>query len=328
MDDPFQNRKIRWGIIGLGNIAHSFSEDLLTIEDAELYGVASRSHANAEAFRLRYKAKKAFGSYMELVKDSQVDAVYIATPHSFHKAHALLCLEHGKAVLCEKPFAMNEEEVTEMISKAREMNILLMEALWTYFLPHYKYVLELVHRKTFGRVLQFEADFGFKAKFAPEHRLFKKSLGGGSLLDIGIYPIFAALSTLGIPSYIQAEATFYDNGVDSTCDVMLKYSDDCTAILKSTLLDYTPTEALFRCENGIIKVNSRFHEPTNVSLIINGKTETIDFDQDYIGYRYEVIHFHQLLRARKTESDIMSFDFSQKLIGLLDQVRNNIGLVY
>lgn len=319
---------ISWGIIGLGNIAHKFAQDLLNVKHAQLYAVASRSRSKAKTFSEIYNVQKAYDSYEELVKDPKIDAIYIATPHSFHKENTLLCLQNKKAVLCEKPFAMNYEEVDEMITLAKTNNTLLMEALWTYFLPHYKYVLDVLNKRQYGDILKIEADFGFKAEFDVSSRVYKKSLGGGSLLDIGIYPIFAALTTLGLPNSIEANASFFDNGVDSSCTMVFNYNNGAKALLKSTLSEKTPTEAIFYCERGTIKINSRWHAPSSVSLIVNGKENIIDFENKSIGYAHEILHFNQLLRDGKTESDIMTFGFSKKIIQTLDEVREIIGLTY
>jgi predicted dehydrogenase len=328
MARSFQNRKIRWGIIGLGKIARKFTEDLLTIEDSELYAVASRSQENANAFAANYNVEKAYGSYEDLVKDPKVDAVYVATPHSFHKEHTIMCLSRGIPVLCEKPFAMNSAEVDAMIAKAKENKVLLMEALCTSVLPHFQFALNELKTKTYGNILKLEADFGFKSEHSLDSRVFKKSLGGGSLLDIGIYPIFAALSTLGIPYAIKANATFHDNGVDTSCNMIFNYKNGVNAFLNSTFLEKTPTEAIFYCEKGIIKIDSRFCGPSTVTKIYNDREETIDFNYKTKGYDYEIIHFNTLLRQGKTESDIMTYDFSKNLIGLLDEVRKKIGLSY
>ena len=323
------HKTINWGIIGLGNIAHKFATDLLTIEGAKLYAVASRNQEKANEFASKYNATKAYNSYEALAKDPNIDAVYIATPHTLHKENTLLCLDHGIAVLCEKPFAMDSDEVNEMIAKAKDKNVLLMEALWTYFLPHYRYVLKALEDRFYGDVLKLEADFGFYRAFDNSSRLFNKSLGGGSLLDIGIYPIFAALSALGIPKHIEANATYFENDADSSCSMVFEYEKNVKAILKSTLIEDTPTEAIFHCEKGIIKINHQFHNPSTVSLIPNeGEGETIDFNNKTIGYNYEAIHFNELLRQGKTESNVMSFKFSQSLIKTLDDVRNLINLHY
>ncbi|GGF68021.1 Gfo/Idh/MocA family protein [Wenyingzhuangia marina] len=321
------SKKIKWGIIGLGNIAQKFAKDLATISDAELYAVASRSQEKSDKFADEFNATIAYDTYEALAKDKNVDAVYIATPHSFHKEHTILCLMNNKAVLCEKPFAMNIKEVQEMMTVAKKQNVLLMEAMWTYFLPHYQYVLELIKNKTLGEVISLEADFGFNKPFDAEDRLFKKEVGGGSLLDIGIYPIFAALTTLGTPDKIEAQATFFENGVDASCDIVFQYQN-AKAFLKSAIQEQTATQAIFTCEQGIIKINTEFHIPTSVTIIKNGKEEIIDFGVKTIGYNYETEHFNQLLREGKKESNIMTFDFSKKLIETLDIVREKIGLEY
>lgn len=322
-----KNKKIRWGIIGLGNIANKFATDLAEVENAELVAVAARNQQRADEFAVKYNSKKAYNSYAALAKDADVDAVYIATPHSFHKEHSILCLQHKKAVLCEKPLAMNLQEVTEMIAVAKENNVLLMEALWTFFLPHFRYVLDIVKSEELGKLKSLEADFGFFREFDTTSRLFKKEVGGGSLLDIGIYPIFAALATLGKPDAINANATFFENGADSSC-TMSFYYENAKATLKSTLLEKTETEAVFTFEKATVKINRQFHEPTTVLIIQNNKEEVIKFDCETIGYNFEIEHFNQMLREHKKESTIMSFDFSVNLIKTLDKVRKIIGLAY
>src|SRR5690606_83279 len=322
MTEQSQTKKIKWGIIGLGGIANKFANDLLSIEDAELYAVASRSQEKADAFAKKYGAKKAYATYQDLANDPNIDAVYIATPHVLHKENALMCLEKGIAVLGEKPFAMNAKDVDEMIAKAKEKNVLLMEALWTYFLPHYQFALKALEGKTYGNILKIESDFGFQRAFNTEDRLFNKAMGGGSLLDIGIYPIFASLSTLGVPNTIEAKATFFDNGTDSSCDMVFGYDNHVNAYLRSSVLEVLPTEAIFYCEKGTIKINREFHCPSTVTLIANGTEETKDsgYEKNISGYKYEAMHFNKLLKEGKKESDIMTFDFSKKLIKLLYHV--------
>jgi len=320
-------QNIRWGIIGLGKMAARFATDMATLENSEIFAVASKNEENAVNFAQKFNVKKTYTSYLDLAKDTGVDAVFIATPHSFHKAHTIRCLENKKAVLCEKPFAMNLQEVTEMICVAKEHKVLLMEALWTYFLPHYRYVLESIKSRRFGNIKTLEADFGFYTPYNTESRLFKKELGGGSLLDIGIYPVFAALSTIGKPNTIVSKASFFENGADASCEMVFNYKN-AKAILKSTLLEETKTEAIFTFENAIIKINSRFHQPSTVTISKDGKKELIDFGYKTMGYNFEIEHFNTLVRENKTESDIMTFSFSKDLIHLLDRVRERIGLVY
>lgn len=321
-------KTINWGIIGLGKIANKFATDIATVENSKLYAVASRLQDKANNFAKNHNVLNAYGSYKDLVKDPNIDAVYIATPHVFHKENTLLCLKHNKAVLCEKPFAMNAEEVNEMIAKAIEKNVLLMEGLWTHFLPHYQFVLKELANKTYGDILKVEADFGFKSNHSKTSRVWSKSLGGGSLLDIGIYPVFVALTTLGKPKTIKANATFNEAQVDADCNIEFSYNNNVKAILKSTFLEDTETEAIFYCENATIKINKRFHEPTTVSIIKYGKEDIINFNYKTLGFSFEISHFNELIRQQKTESNIMSFTFSQQLIETLDEIRNQIGLVY
>ena len=321
------NRNIRWGIIGLGKIANKFATDLASIKNVELVAVASRNIQNANNFAEKHNAKKAYSSYEELAKDNNVDAVYIATPHSFHKEHAILCLQNKKAVLCEKPFAMNLSEVTEMIEAAKENNVLLMEALWSFFLPHFTYVLDLVKSEKFGKLKNLEADFGFHTPYNTDSRLFKKELGGGSLLDIGIYPIFAALATLGEPDAIDASATFFENGADASCDMVFQYKN-AKATLKSTLLEETPSIAILKFEKAIVKLNRQFHQSSSITIIQNNTEEIINFDFKTLGYSFETEHFNSLLRAGEKESNMMTFEFSKNLINTLDKVRGIIGLTY
>ncbi len=323
-----EDKTYKWGIIGLGKIARKFASDLTQVPNAELYGVASRTKEKADKFACEFNASKSFGSYRELVKDKEVDVIYIATPHVFHYEHTLLCLQNHKAVLCEKPFALNKLQVLEMIKVAKEQNVFLMEALWTYFLPHYKKVMQLIDSGEYGNIVSLEADFGFKAPFDPEKRLLNKKLGGGSLLDIGIYPVFAALSLLGKPVEIIAKAEIGSTGVDESCDIQLKYPHNVTASLKSTIIENTPTTATILLEKGKIIINGRFHEPSSFKLIKEGNEENFDFKVDTYGYNFEAVHLQKMLAQERTESTVMSFQKSLELIEILDRIRKKIGLEY
>jgi len=318
----------KWAILGPGKIAHKFAQGLTEVPGAELYAVASRSISKAEEFAKEFNATKFYGSYDDLVKDEEVDIIYIATPHVFHYEHSLLCLKHKKAVLCEKPFAMNKEQVNEMILTAKKENVFLMEALWTYFLPHYQYVLELVKSEKFGKVTALEADLGFEAPFLPEKRLFNKDLGGGSLLDIGIYPVFAALTILGKPDTISAKAEFGKTDVDESCSIVFNYPNGVHANLLSTLKKITPTTATITFEKATLTINRRFFTPTTVTILHNNQEETISFDVNTNGYNFEAEHVQQMLAQGRTESTVMSFEKSLELIGLLDEIKEEIGLAY
>lgn len=323
------DKLINWGIIGLGKIAHKFAEDLVQVPNANLYAVASRSSIKSKEFAEKFSADIAYDSYEDLVKNTKIDVIYIATPHSFHCEHTIMCLNSGKAVLCEKPLALNSTEVSEMIAVARTKNVLLMEALWTYFLPHYQKALEIINSGVLGKISHLKADFGFKPVYDESSRVFNKSLGGGSLLDIGIYPVFSALSILGMPEKISAKADFFKNGADSLCDMLFNYGDGISAELKSTFLEETATEAIITGTKGVLKLNSRFHAPTSISLkLLENPEQIIEFDVPYNGYYYEICHFNELLNSNQKESNVMTFEMSKNLMTLLDLVKNEIGLSY
>ncbi len=319
---------IKWGIIGCGKIAHKFAEDICSLTNATLFAVASRDLNKAQAFGNTYEAQICYGNYEELAKDSNIDIIYIATPHVFHYENTLMCLKNKKAVLCEKPFAMSTDQVLEMIAVAKQNQVFLMEALWTYFLPHYQYVLGLLESKELGKIKNLKADFGFATSFDPEGRLFNKKLGGGSVLDVGIYPLFAALTILGYPEDIKGKATFGKTGVDETCTMQLLYKNGVTASLFSAITQKTNTEAIITLENGTIIINSRFHEPSSVTLLKDGKAELLEFEVNTNGYNFEAIHAQKMLLQNRTESTIMTFEKSIQLIQLLDAVRKEIGLDY
>ncbi len=327
MNKPSE-RIIRWGIMGPGKIARKFARDLPEVPHTELYAVASRDQDRAEAFARECNAAKAYGSYEALARDSNVDAVYIATPHALHQKFSLLCLSHGKAVLCEKPLAMNAMQVEEMIAASKVHKVLLMEAMWTAFLPHFQAAMQKLREGALGEIKSIEADFGFHTPYNPVSRLFNKQLGGGSLLDIGIYPLFLALSVLGMPAEIDARATFFENGADSSCTMHLKYTNNAEARLYSTLLQETSTVAVIKGVEGVLTIHPRFHESSSFSIEKEGKTEQFNFINRGEGFVHEIEHFCNLLREGKAESPVMTFEISRQLIGLLDGVREKIGLQY
>ncbi len=323
-----KTKRVRWGIIGPGMIAHRFAEDIQSVPNAQLLAVASRSKDKARVFAQKYNIDSAYDDYRLLADDPRIDAVYIATPHSFHMDHALLCLNRKKAVLCEKPFAMNSEQVKQMILAAKANDTLLMEAMWTMFLPHYQMVLKLINEGAIGRITGLEADFGFIARYDLESRLINKELGGGSLLDIGIYPVFLALSVLGMPDQIEASARFFDNGADSSCNMLFDYDNNVKARLRCSLLEQTPIAATISGEHGKLMIHPKFLAPTSFTIEKAGNTQSYDFEVLSHGYSFEIEHFSDLFLMGKTESPAMTFRTSEQLIQLMDHVRARIGLEY
>lgn len=321
-------KPFKWGILGAGKIANKFAQDLSTVPGAVLYAVASRSIDKAEEFAKKHQVSKSYGTYSDLAEDKQVDIIYVATPHVFHFEHAMLCMKHNKAVLCEKPMALNFQQVETIISYAKEKNVFLMEALWTQFLPHFKFIIELKDSKKYGKLLELEADFGFNAPFDPEKRIYNKELGGGSLMDVGIYPVFLALSLLGKPDKITANAEIGITGVDENCSVNFEYTNGAKAHLYSAINKTTPTIATLIFEKAKVVINSRFHEPSSVTIESDGIIETMKFPVNTLGYDFEAIHVQKMLESNKIESDAMTFQKSLDLIEMLDAIRSKIGLVY
>lgn len=323
-----KERTINWGILGPGKIARKFAKGLQEVEHANLLSVASRSLERAQDFAAEYPAQKVFSSYEEMLQDEELDVVYVATPHAFHYDHTLLCLRHKKAVLCEKPFALNRREIEEMIATAKREQVFLMEAMWTQFLPHINFVLDLISDQRYGKIKNLKADFGFSTVFDARSRLYDKSLGGGSLMDIGIYPVFLALVTLGKPEKITASSSMASTGVDEDCNIIFHYPGQVRAELNSSIIKKTPTTAQIELEEATLFIHSRFHEPSSVSITTSQGVETKNFEVHSNGYDFEARHVQEMLQAGKIESDVMTFAKSLDLIDLLDGIRKEIDLRY
>ena len=319
----------RWGILGPGRIAHKFAQDLLTLPDAQLYAVASTDQQRADQFAQQYSAPHAFGSYEGLLTLPDLDVVYVATPHVKHHENVLMLLKGGIPVLGEKPFAMNGGQVREMVELARSKQVFLMEALWSRFMPVIQRAKQLADDGAIGTITGVRADFGFAASFAPDGRLFNKALGGGSLLDIGIYPLFWSYLFLGMPQTVKAMAIFGQTGVDEQCGMVLTYPNGELAVLDSTLRARTPCEAFVYGTEGLIRVQSRWHETQSLTLERDGQeSEVIPVPRATHGYDYEATHVMQCLAEGRTESLLWSLDDSLNLMTLLDTVRAETGIVY
>ena len=321
--------QFKWGILGLGRIAGKFARNLQVIPDAELYAVGSRSLDKARSFATEHGATKAFGTYDELLQDPAIDAVYIATPHVFHFENTMMCLERGIPVLCEKPFGMNRKQVVTMIEKAREKETFLMEALWTRFLPSMRKAREIVESGKIGTVTGVKADFGFKGPEDPSHRLLNPGLGGGSVLDIGIYPIFLALLMLGKPDEIQVSSILGETGVDLDTGILFHYRRGAIAHLHSSIISLTTTEAFIYGTKGLIHLPRRWHETDQLDVrYYDGSSETHRFNYLSNGYYFEAREVMDCVRANRLESLLMPHRFSLQLIELLDEVVNKAGVKY
>jgi len=322
------NKKVNWGIIGLGNIAHLFAEDLQRSKRSILHGVASRDINKAEIFGRKFNSDRCYGSYEELVNDPDIDVIYIATPHSFHHEHTMMCFKKGKAVLCEKPMGIHSSEVRSMIEEARSQKLFLMEGVWTRFIPATEKLLELLHDNAIGDLLFMRADFGFRSHSDPESRLYNKALGGGSLLDIGIYPVYMSLLTLGFPTDIKAMARMTTTDVDSYCSMLFSYENGAKAVLESTFEAETPTEAYLHGSSGSLKIHSRFHHSEKITISRNGEEEILDIKYDVNGYIHEIEEVNSCLLQNKTESSKLPLQTSLDLIDILDKVKEEINLSY
>lgn len=319
-----------WAVLGCGKIARKFASDLKLLPNANLYAAASRDLSRAQDFANTYGFNKAYGSYLEMVKDPNVDVVYIATPHSHHFEHTLLCLANKKAVLCEKAFAMNQHEVDEMIDCAKENQTFLMEAFWTMFQPSFQKALEIVNSGELGELRMVRSDFAFNAEFNEEKRLYNVKLGGGSLLDIGIYPVFAALATLGVPDLIKSSAHFSSTGSEESIGIIFKYNSGSIASLSSSFAVHSPIQAEFCCEKGYVALHPRWFTPTDITVWKEGgqKEVIINETKEGDGYQYEAKHVMECLDSALIESPKMTWKFSRDLIKTLDRIRIDSGIFF
>ncbi|MDB5018201.1 MAG: hypothetical protein JWQ84_3033 [Mucilaginibacter sp.] len=325
-------KTIRWGILGAGRIAGKFASDLKLVQDAELIAVGSRSQATADKFGQEFGIKYCHSSYEALVQNPEVDVIYIATPHVYHHENALLCLQHKKAVLCEKPFAMNTRQAAEMIATAKENKVFLMEALWTKFHPHYKKMRKMIGQGLLGEIRSVLINFGFKPLDPVPARLFDPALGGGTVLDIGIYNVFMAMSVLGKPDHIDAVMTPASTGVDEQCAILFRYNNGAMAQLFSTFSSNLATEADICGTEGRIRLTSKFYEPSATIEYYKERTDSRQIipveKEPGFGYQYEACHVNECLKKGLTESSVVTFADTLLLMETLDQIREKAGIHY
>ena len=320
-------KKYNWAILGCGKIARKFVQDLSLLENANLYAAASRNLDNAKEFATDFGFEKAYGSYKEMVEDPEVDIVYIATPHAMHMEHSILCMEHKKAVLCEKAFAMNTKEVDRMIKVSKENDTFLMEAFWTIFSAKFLKVLELSKEEGLGQLKFVKSDFMFKAEFNPDKRLYNIDLGAGSLLDIGIYPIFRSLMLLGKPTSIKTLANLRSNGVEDSISMLFGYQNGAMAVLTSSFESSCHNETELCFEHGFIKF---IREPEFPILVEReGVQEEIYIEQPKgMGYELEAKHVMECLDQGLIESPVLPLSLSRDLMEIMDEVRKDAGIIF
>lgn len=317
---------IGWGILGPGGIAKSFAADLAKAPDAALVAVGSRSRRRAEAFADQFDVRRAYDDYAALMADPDVDVIYIATPHPFHHAQTIACLARGKAVLCEKPLAVNARQVQEMIDCAAANGRFLMEAMWTRFLPVIETVRTWLAAGRIGEVRMMAADFGFAASWAPDHRLFAPELAGGALLDVGVYAVaLAAMVFGGPPRHIQAAASLGETGVDEQTAMLFAYEGGALAQLFCAIRTETPNEAWIAGTKGRIHLPTFWH-PTEATLMVAGEPPVQATGEE--GYHFQAIAVMDALRAGSLACEKMSWTESLHIAQTMDAVRERIGVKY
>lgn len=314
--------KIRWGIIGAGKIARRFAAGLKSVNGAELLAIASRSKESSERFGSELQIPRRYAGYEEMLRDPDIDVVYVATPHVFHEEHTLLCLGHGKAVLCEKPFAINARQARKMIGSARRGKLFLMEAMWMYFFPAMARVRELIASGAIGEVRLLKADFCFQSEIVPEGRLFNPALGGGGLLDVGVYPLALAQMVFGQePERISTAAHIGATGVDEQAAMILGYAGGAQAVLTSSMRVSTPQEALVVGTDGCIRIPSKFSQPDRIILGAGCKEEEMNFPRLGNGYGFEATAVGECLRRGQLESEIMPLKTTLAVMRTMDRIR-------
>jgi len=326
------NKKVRWGILGCGRIAGKFASDLRLVENAVLAAVASRDKLNADSFGKASGADRVYYNYEDLANAKDVDIIYVATPHGLHFEHVMLCLEHGKAVLCEKAFAINARQANVMIGTARKKNLFLMEALWSKFIPSYQKMMQMIEEDKLGKINNVLINFGFIPQAPVAPRIFDPALGGGTLLDIGVYNVFFALAALGKPHSIEACMTPAATGVDEQCAILFRYNNGAIAQLFSSFSSHLPTEANISGDKGRLLLGHRFYAPESTLEYYPGRYDTKQIvEVEKVkgwGYHYEIAHAGECLRKGLTESPVITHADTLLLMETLDEIRKKAGLRY
>ncbi|WCO66028.1 Gfo/Idh/MocA family oxidoreductase [Iamia majanohamensis] len=319
--------RIRWGIAATGGIAASFAEGLAQTPDAELVAVASRSQERADAFGDRFAVPRRHSSYAALADDDGVDVVYVASPQSRHVDDVLLFLDAGRAVLCEKPFALDRAQATRMVEAARARDVFLMEAMWSRFLPAYVRLRELLAEGRIGEPRLVEADFGFRLPDeATGHRLLDPDLGGGGLLDLGVYPVQLCSLVLGVPDRVGAVGHVGPSGVDEQVAAVLGHPGGAVGVVKAAVRTPMASTARIAGTEGVVELPAMMHCPGALRVVSASGIEDLDLPIEGQGLRYQVPEVHRCLREGRRESDVMALDETLSTMGTLDRIRTEVGI--
>jgi len=322
-------KTLRWGILATARIARKFAAGIRASEHGELVAVGSRTQAAADAFGEELDIPRRHGSYEALADDDHVDAIYVATPHPFHKDATVLCLRAGKAVLCEKPFAVNAAQAREAVAVARQTGVFCMEAVWSRFLPSVQLARQIVDSGRIGELRMVMADFGFRAAWDPASRLLDPNLAGGGLLDVGIYPLSLAAMFLGEAREIASLAHLGETGVDEQAGIVAKYDAGRIAAITTGVRVHTPMEAWLLGTEGKVHLHHAWWRGSKLTILKDQhELETIDPPMVGNGYNYEADEVARCLAAGKTESDVIPLDETLSLMRTMDTIRAQWGLKY
>jgi predicted dehydrogenase len=319
---------IRWGILATGGIATRFAEDLALLPDAELAAVGSRSLDSARAFADRHAVAAAYGSWAELAADASLDVIYVATPHNAHHSASKVCLEAGRAVLCEKPFTLDRPSAVDLVTTARDQGLFLMEAMWMRTNPAIRRIGELVDEGAIGEVTYVQADFGVTGPFPVGHRMRAPELGGGALLDLGVYPVTFAQLFLGVPEAVRAWASLTPEGTDQNTGVVLGFPGGGVATVHCGFLGESGQRASISGTGGRIELPRHFFRPDRFTLVRDGEPTEVEVPVRGNGMGYEAEEVMRCLRAGLTESPLIPLDATLAVMATLDEIRSQIGVAY
>ncbi|KAF2330461.1 Gfo/Idh/MocA family protein [Flavobacterium ginsenosidimutans] len=323
-----ESKRIKWGIVGLGNIAAQFASDLLLIENAELKAVASRDIAKANEFAEKFKALKSYDSYDLLFEDPEVEIVYIATPHNSHAGLSIKALENGKHVLCEKPMALSYKDAERMIEASKKHNKFFMEAFWTRFIPSVQDILQKINNGVIGNINYIKADFAFHGSETENKRLFDKDLGGGALFDIGVYPLFLSYILLGYPKEILAKAIKHKNDIDLQTSMILQY-ESAQSVLHASIVSESDMKAVISGTKGRIELNAPWFVADGYSLFKNEvKEAVVTLPTLGKGYSHEIIECQNCILDNEIESKLWSHQNCLELSRIVEEVKTQIGLSF
>jgi predicted dehydrogenase len=318
---------VRWGIVATGNISTAFTRDLAELPDAEVVAVASRTAESANRFGDEFGIPRRHGSYDDLVADDDIDIVYVGTPHPQHYAVARACLAAGKAVLCEKPVTLNARQARDLIDTATANGVLFAEAMWMRANPVIRALFDDLAKGTIGEPLQVIADFGFQSDDLPP-RLLQPELGGGALLDLGVYPATFAYAALGRPDEVRAVADVSDLGVDQNTAMVWRYASGAVAALTCGMRAQSPGTAVISGTEGALKLARFFFNPDHYIRITSAGEERVDVPRTGIGYHYEAAEVMRCLREGLTQSPLLPHADTVGVLEQLDEARTQIGVRY